>query len=378
MVTINKDSKTGLKTGLMLAKIYYIVSILKFPLVMSKNGIINGTLAILFIGGICSTIGNYMVDAVLRRTGEKTYIGASEKSMGKMHALTQVCMFIFRCIALFYMIDLSHRLMRSMGTETFVDPRYVSVLLWVLLMLVTYLLPDPNLLISGLTRNTVTIALSLLLTVIFSISNASSNIKEINFTNPAESFFSSYALTFICFAQQIATAPILMLEHDTNHIQIILSGILSSLGYIAVGALGYLSCQNPNLNWCFNIDNTVLRIISSFVFLTMNILQYPVVFNPVCDDALSICRLQKNSKGKAILSFILTVLFMPASLLAVSSKHLQFPCLIFSALIMIILPCLFYIKAKEKSSGKNVLAVTNLGIGSFFIGKACVDWLQVE
>lgn len=371
--TTTKTMKEKFGSSLNLAKIYYIVAIVKFPLVISKNGILNGALSIFLIGGICSTISNLLLAKVTRQHNEKTYLGVSKTFMGRFHALVKLVTFIFRCIVAFYMLDLSHKLFRSLGIELLISPESVVFALAFILTIDTFLLPDPNVLISGASRNTVTIVILGITTSILALLKYESNIEKIQIFNSSDKFFDSFPLTFICFAQQIGTTSILKSDNGLYTPQILLGGALSALGYILVGITGYLSYPNPELNWCFNIEDTNLRAFNSLILLSMNILQYPVIFNPIRDDVQHFMNLDRSPTAKSICNMTITFFLTFYSLKAVATKVLPLACLIFSAIIMIIFPSLFFLRSKDKSRFSNSLAYLNLTIGGCFIVKACMD-----
>lgn len=374
MPKTSKSKRIEIYKGINMAKIYLIVSIVKFPHVISKNGILNGTLAILLVGGICSTIANFLLSKMAFKFNQKSYEGISEHLMSNLNSKIRLSIFAFRSIVLFYMIDLSNRFLQTSGIEVLMDIKYTPYLLSFLILLTVFLIPNPNALISGLTRNTISFAIMGLVTSAIALANYNSNINKINFSNPSDKAFESFPLTFICFTQQLGTTPLLSTESNSKT-KIISCGLFSSLSYILIGIIGYLGSPKNDLNWFSSLKNQHLKIILSLIFLIFNLLPIPLVFGPVKDELFHFLRVESNSNLESIGTAVLLVLFVFSSLKFVPTKLLGVFCLTFSAIVMIILPSLFYFKSKDTSRGAKILANLNFGIGSFFIAKSIYDYV---
>lgn len=369
MIESRKITRAEIISSISLGKIYFIVSMVKFPIVISRNGILNGILAIFLVGGICSAIANYLLSKI--KVEENSFAGISKQLMGRFHTNVRIVMFLFRCIALFYMVEVSKLLLTSMGLGFFINLKHSSVVLIAILLIVTFLIPDPDVFISNLSRNTITFIILAISTSVMALSNYTSNIKNINFYNPVENSFDSFALTFICFAQQIGTAPLLLADTgNSKAFQVILGSLISSIAYILIGITGYLSCPKPNLIWCSSVENNEIRIFASIVLFTMNVLQFPVVFNPIRDDLKTFFKMNGNTN---LLTAILTIILTWIGLEVAPTKGLALMCLIVSSMILNVFPSIFHLRSKDNSKVAKTLACINLGIGGYFILKTLLD-----
>lgn len=347
---------------------------IKFPNVISKNGILNGTLAILLVGGLCSSIGNFLISRLAIKHNEKSYAGLSRQLMGRTDRVCRIIIFIFRSIVLFYMIELSNKFLKTSELTAFISPSQTPFVLCLILFLVVFLLPDPNTLVSGVKRNAFSFILMGLVTSTMALFKYRDNLDDIKFFNESEKTFESFPLLFICFAQQLGTTPILS-SQNTSKTQIATCGILSALSYILIGVTGYISSPVNDLNWFSSIYILQLRVILSIGFLILNVIPIPLIFLPIRDEIPILSNVESTSTLRNCGTGILIAIYTFLSIVSVPTKFLGLLCLSFSAIIMTILPSLFYLRSKDTSRGSRILAYLNLGIGSSFIVKHTFDYI---
>ena len=381
LIEIFHPNSTFFHDTLSLSKFYFIVAMLKFPVVISRNGILNGIISILFLG-LLSSISNLLIAKILNKSDTKSFLDISKKLLGTSHDLVVFIVFVFRCISLFYLIDLSHRLLLSFSSDFIKDfqkilpdflSKYTPFLTTTpfflsLLFLFSYILiPNPNLYFTNSFRNTFTLFFLFSLTSIFAYQNFYQNFDQINFFNHSENYFDSLPLTLLCFTQQLGNSSVLSL---TSSFQCIFSGIIHSLAYIFIGITGYLSYTKCDLNWCQSLEIFYFRIFSSLIFLILNILQFSVAFNLIKIDLKKFFRIENENntnKRRVLVSFlcstILIIFLTFFGLKAVASSYLSILCLIFSILVMLVIPSLFYIKSKQNSNFKKLLAYGCIVIG---------------
>ncbi len=418
------------RNGINLSKFYYIVAMVKFPLVLSKNGIFNGVLSILFVG-LLSTISNILISDLIRKnkqiytretkpdtakatikpdgakiegashldtknqdtvdqinqqicdltkegkfdeTSQKirddtshkmgdhtmktdhpsftTYSDISSELLTKQHNLVLYSILIFRLISIIYLIDLTFKFLQGIGliSNNFLIYFFLSSLFLISSKF------NPNGLVSNLNRNVFTFLLLSIVTAVFAIKNRSKNGNLINFKNTSNLFFDSFPLTFLCFAQQLGNISTL---HDTAPLDCIFSGFSFSFAYISIGISGYLSYIQPELNWFKNIEIFEIRLGCSLIFAFLNILQFSVIFNTTFSN------LNSHFTLSSLLVFLINGLAL--LIIAYCPVFLSVCCLIFSIFIMSIYPSLFYLKFKNNSKLKRLLAYGNLAVGIFLI-----------
>lgn len=363
------------------SRVYLVTAMAKFPLVISKNGILSGVVAIFLIGGIISSLSNLLLARISQKTGNTSYMTISENTMGKKtHMYVRMISFLFRCMIVCYTIDLSYRFLVSsslMSPELQMnDPRALSIL-GAALFLSTVILANPNSYFLGRSRNVVNLLTLGILTYAFSIKSYKANINDIHFENHSEKCFDSLGLTCACFAQQLGLVEILSSESFQSKTSIFCSGILASVCYIAIGVSGYISTPNPDVNWLSNVENDAIRIPSSLALLLSNIAAFPLQMDPIRKEVQNMVFVSTSKSKDVGTNLLLTLFFMLTSIRFVASKYGVISCVILSSFITMIFPSVFYLKTFERNTLKArcllAVGILVLGVGLRHLIKAHVQ-----
>ena len=131
---------------------------------------------------------------------ENTYSGLSKTLYGNGYTKSRFLIFIFRSIVLFYMIELCNKFIQSSGITFYISSDQAFHLFSIILVLVVLFIPDPNVIISGLKRNTISFIIMGLATSFMALTNFGNNFDKIHLFNHSNKLFDSFPLTFICFA----------------------------------------------------------------------------------------------------------------------------------------------------------------------------------
>lgn len=342
-----------------LSKAYLIPAMVKFPLVISKNGVLNGFVAIFIIGGVLSSISNFLLAKISQKTNIKSYSNISKKLLGnKTNSSIQFISFLFRCVVSCYSVDLNFKFLKSAIMLNLPDFE-LSMILGTLLLLSTFLFSNPNSFWLGRHRNFFNFILLGSVTSFFLMKNFNININKIDFENKSENPFDSLGLTLLCFSQQLGLVELLSNEKLQGELQLILGGSIASLSYIAIGIAGYISITDPNVNYLSDIDINSIKSISSIILLLSNILNFPVLIGPIKNDIQNLNIIQKES----ILNILLTTFFVLTSVKFVASTYAIKICVVLSSFIMMIFPSIFYMKIFER----NVIQARLLLVVGIFI-----------
>ncbi|ELA41031.1 uncharacterized protein VICG_01913 [Vittaforma corneae ATCC 50505] len=366
-----RNTVSNLNGILQASKIYLITAMVKFPLVISKNGILNGVMSIFLIGGIISSCSNLLLSRISQKTNNTSYMAISENTMGKKtHMYVRTISFLFRCMIVCYSVDLSFRFLSSSSliSSTMQTSRLLPLsILGIVLFLSTLILSNPNSYSFGRSRNTINFLVLCVLTYAFSIKNYKSNIQDVRIENHSKKCFDSLGLTCACFAQQLGLVEILSSETFQSKTSIFCSGILASLGYIIVGVSGYIGMPSPDVNWLSNVENSLIRTPSSLILLLSNIFTFPLQLDPIRREIQSTLFVTSSKSKDIMTNLLLTLAFILTSIEFVASKYGIICCVILSSFITMIFPSVFYLKTFERNTlqAYGLLAV---GILTLFVG----------
>lgn len=349
-----------------LSKIYFIPSMVKFPLIISKNGILNGIIGILIFGGIFTTISNLILKEIIldynscnsnnsnssnininnsnsnsnsnsidnindntsinRNNNTNTiningnigYEDISKNLMKKYHKFVKFSIFIFRSLLLFYCIDLIDRFLRGIHISHFLSLPF---------LLITSILLTASKTISsiGSWRNTINF-------IILSLTTSSLCLYEkfdLDKIHISNGYFDSIGVTMLCFSQQTVTTNIL---GNIDNIQIILSGVITVISYIIIGICGFIYEREPDANWMKDTPKEV-RIVSTVILLTTSLMAYPIILRSLMGE-----------KKRTTIDIILSLVLVPLTRLFIKSEIGSSLAMIFSSLIMIVFPVEFYLR----------------------------------
>lgn len=376
MSRVNQISskKWMLNDSLILSRPYFLTAMVKFPKVFSKNGVINTILSIFVVGGLCSTLSNLTIAKVSEKTNQKSYSGISQCLFGKSHSLVMIVLYIQKSIGIFYLVDLSFKLLHSISFLNISNDLEFLGFLVILNSLSFIIFNKPENLNFARARNILTLITLLILTSYYAISKYELNIGKIHFTNPSESFFDSFGLLSICFAQQISTTPLVSDYAEKSKLPIFLAGLISSSAYISIGVAGYIFCQEPEINWIMNLENKYIKSIVSLILLGVNTLAFPLLINSVVDDINRVVP-EAILKNISVLPKILAAIFYStASIYFVSTKSLIMITLLSSSIVSMILPSIFYNQVfAYKPLRWKLITTFNILIGLILIFKAVKD-----
>ncbi|KAM0680221.1 hypothetical protein GINT2_001606 [Glugoides intestinalis] len=339
-----------------LAKLYFITSIVKFPLVLSKNGILNGVIAISLIGCFLSGFSNILLSRLAKKTDQRSYISISSITMQKSHRVVYVTTLAFRILIIMYSVDLSLRFLVSAGISKGSKDLGAALLLGLLLIMSTLLPLKNNILFNS--RN----LLNML--VIASVQPLKTTMQpKVEMWNSSKKYFDSLGLTLACFTQQLGIVNSLEMGEKT----ILCGNALATAFYLAIGISGYISTVNPDVNWLLNIENDTARTISSHFLLLTNLLTYPLQIEPIREDLQAAFKTPGSKLLTVVFNIIITFLFVLFSSSYVASKFGAISCILLSSLVMLVFPTIFYLRSIDRQS---ILAFCMLGTGILlhFIG----------
>lgn len=322
-----------------LAKVYFITSIVKFPLVLSKNGLLNGVIAISLIGSVLSGLANILLSRLSKKLNEKTYSSISSTTMQKSHHAIHLTTLAFRVLIIMYSVDLSLRFLVSAGISQRSEDLQALLLLGILLITSTVLPLKNNILFNS--RN----LLNML--VIASVQTVKTTMQpKIDIWNPSKKYFDSLGLTLACFTQQLGIVNSLEIDEKA----ILCGNALATAFYLAIGIGGYMSTMKPDVNWLLNIENDTARTLSSLFLLITNILTYSLQIQPITEDLQVLCGKTDSKILTIVFNIILTVLFVLISAKYVASKFGAISCVLLSSLVMLVFPALFYLRSIDRRS----------------------------
>lgn len=355
------------KDILQLSKIYLGTAMAKFPLVISKNGILTSAVAIILLGGVLSGMSNMILTILSQKTNERSYLAISKKTVGKkIHSYVKLTAFLLRCLGICYSVDLSFRFLQNLIIP-FMDHSQILFLLGVCFFCSVALLPESENFALGRSRNFVNFLVLGLLTAIFSLKKFRSTINQICIKNPSKNHFDSLGLTCICFAQQLGVMETFSSVHFQRKARPFYASVLASLFYVSIGISGYISAPKPAVNWLSNIQNWPIRFLSSLILLLSNIASFPIQLKPIRKELEKLFFSGESGPKEFFLNFLLTVLFMLLSLSFVATPYAAVCCVILSSLITMIFPSIFYLKIFKRNKPLSSLVLTT-GILVFTIG----------
>lgn len=305
----------------------------------------------------------------------KTYDEIFKKNSGKMYKVILFLIFIQRSLGILYVIDLSFKLIKTIHLFSFGSDFQIILFLFFLHTFCTFVYPSPESLNFARSRNIITLLAIFLVTASAAFINFGKNQDLINFDSSADQFFDSWGLIAICFSQQILTTPILSTRMANKTASTIISGIISSFSYISIGLLGYIAYASPEINWCTNISDPIVKSLLSSVLLVINLLTYPIITEPIkqiFDHSIPQRGLNKNS---GISKLLVAIIYTFMSIHFVKSSYGPISLMFFSSFIMMIVPCLFFSKIFKNEYKWKLPLLFNFSVALFLVFKALSDLL---
>lgn len=369
MINLRRLREDVLK-GLKLSNFFLIPPIIKFPRVLSKNGLVNSFLSILFVSTICSAISNILIHKIVLFTRLQSYSAFASHLLRSSKTYINLFLLLFHLTVTAFSADLCIKLLLSLNKDGSISLLKLKSMLCFFVLFILLLDFDFNQFLSQDKLNLITynIVLLLLIVLVATHPNKLSISQKLN--NKSSQFFGSFPLTFLCFAQQINISPILI---DQSFTSILLGALFSCLCYTILGFLGYLLISSPEINFYQSIEFGTIRVIGSafLMYSTLAILKDQI--KNVISDVCKFIPPLRTRNIRLLLYLAITVFFTYLADMLIRKKLALIAALVESCILMNILPTVAYFKIGSTRLFLRILAVINLLIGCVFIVIAIFD-----